>query len=277
MKLNRKARWLIILILLALLTTSGAGMAAAAGNQHGFRWRDITTPGNLSSALQPRWRSHEDLGPDDDILDGKAIEAAAANALGVSPEEMQSAIQAGWDSFQPLLDAAGLELADLKSVMDAEVESQLAAAVEEGTLTQEEMDAILSHNHGRMGPWHGRRGRFDEQIPQTGAIDAQAVLQAAAAGAGLDAEELLAVMTEDRSALEAFLEANDTTPAEFRAALDNARQQAIADAVEAGTLTTEEANRLNRTRSLWDDRHRGKHGYGWSGGISSRGPPVDNA
>lgn len=275
MKLNRKARWLIIPALLALLTVGGTGMVAA-GNRHGFRWRD-TTPGKLSSALQPKWRSHEDWGSDDDLLDGKAIEAAAANALGISPEEMQSAIQAGWDSFQPLLDTAGLELADLKSAMDAEVESQLAVAVEEGTLTQEEMDAILSHNHGRMGPWHDRRGRLDEQIPQTGAINAQAVLQAAAASAGLDAEELLAVMTGNRSALEVFLEANDTTLAEFRAALDTARQQAIADAVEAGTLTTEEANRLNQTRSPWEDRHLGGHGYGRSGGISSRGPPGNNA
>ena len=41
MKLNREARWLIILTLMALLVVGGAGAVAAAGNQHGPAFRRI--------------------------------------------------------------------------------------------------------------------------------------------------------------------------------------------------------------------------------------------
>ena len=276
MKLSSKARWLIILALIALLTVGSAGVVAAAGSRHLPRFRHIA-PDSLSSVLRHKGHGHNSFGRHSDLLDKAAIEAAAANALGVNPDELQSAVQAGRDSVQALLDAAGLELADLEDTVEAEVESQLAAAVEAGTLTQEEMDAILSHGLGRMEFGRGRHGRFGKQLLSTGAIDVQAILQAAAADAGWNAEDLLAALPEGRSALDTFLEANDATPAEFKAALDTALQQAIDDAVEAGTLTEAQANRLNRPRGLWDGRHHGRHGPDWFGNFGSHSPLGNNA
>lgn len=256
MNLSRKARWVIILALVALLAVGGAGAVAAAGNQ------------DAGWDPQHETHSHKGFGLRVDLLNREAIQAAVANALNVSPDELQAAMQAGRDSVQTLLNAAGLTPADLKSTVKAEIESQLAAAVAAGTLTQEEMDAILSHDHGWKGSRNG--GRFFGHKWPTDAIDAQAVLQTAAASAGLDAEELLATLTEGRSALGTFLEANDTTPAEFKAALDIARQQAIADAVEAGTLSSEQAERLNRKG------HHGRHGHGWSEHFGSQSPLENN-
>ena len=165
--------------------------------------------------------------------------------------------------------------------METEIESQLAAAVEAGTLTQDEMDAILSRDLGRMGLGRGRHGRFGEWMWSTGPIDTRAVLQAAAEDAGLNVDELLAVLAEGRSAVDTFLEANDTTLAEFKAALDTAWQQAIADAVEAGTLTEEQADHLNRKGhlgyGLGGGRHRGWHGDDWQESFGSRSPMEDNA
>lgn len=276
MKLSSRARWLIILALIALLTVGSAGMAVAAGSRHLPRFRHIA-PDNLSSVLRHKKHGYNNFGRHSDLLDKAAIETAAANALGVNPDELQSAVQAGRDSVQELLDAAGLELADLKDTVEAEVESQLAAAVEAGALTQEEMDAILRHDLGRMEFGRGRHGRFGKQILPTGAVDVQAVLQAAAANAGWNAEDLLAALTEGRSSLDTFLEANDTTPAEFKAALDTALQQAIDDAVEAGTLTEAQANRLDRTRGLWGGRHHGRHGPDWFRNFGSYSPLGNNA
>ena len=276
MKLSSKARWLIILALMALLTVGSAGVVAAAGSRHLPRFRHIA-PDSLSSVLRHKKHGHNSFGLHSDLLDKAAIEAAAANALGVNTDELQSAVQTGRDSVQELLDAAGLELSDLQSTVEAEVESQLTAAVEAGTLTQDQMDAILSHGLGRMEFGRGHHGHFGKQILPSGAIDAQAVLQAAAANAGWNAEDLLAALTEGRSSLDTFLEANDTTPAEFKAALDTALQQAIDDAVEAGTLTEAQANRLDRTRGLWGGRYHGRHGPDWFRNFGSHSPPGNNA
>ena len=233
------------------------------------------------SGLRHTWRGHDNFGLQADLIDAEAIEAAAANALGVNPDELQSAVQAGKDSVQALLEQAGLEFSDVKTAVETEIEAQLAAAVEAGTLTQDEMDAILSRDLSRMGLGRGRHGRFGEWMWSTGPIDAQAVLQAAAEDAGLNADELLAALAEGRSALDTFLEANDTTLAEFKAALDAAWQQAIADAVEAGTLTEEQADRLNRKgnlgRGLDGGRHHGRHEHGWQRGLGNLSPTGDNA
>ena len=165
--------------------------------------------------------------------------------------------------------------------MDTEIETQLAAAVEAGTLTQDEMNAILSRDLSWMDLGRGRHGRIGEWMWSTDPLDAQAVLQAAAEDAGLNADELLAALTEGRSAVDTFLEANDTTSVEFKATLDTAWQQAIADAVEAGTLTQEQADRMNHKgnfgHGLGGGRHHGRHGHGWSGSFSNPGPVGDNA
>ncbi|MCY3659433.1 MAG: hypothetical protein OXG36_10495 [Caldilineaceae bacterium] len=280
MKLNHKTRWLIILALVALLAVGSAGTVAAVGNRHLPGFSHIV-PGHLVSGLRHTWRGHGNFDLQADLIDRTAIKAAAANALGVNPDELQSARQAGKDSIQALLDAAGLELSDLQSTMNAEIESQLAAAVEAGTLTQDEMDAILSRDLSRMGLGRGRHGRFGEWMWSTAPIDAPAVLQAAAEDAGLNADELLAALPEGRSAVDTFLEANDTTSAEFKAALDTAWQQAIANAVEAGTLTEEQADYLNRKGNLGHrfdgGRHRGWHGHDWQRGFGNLSPTGDNA
>ena len=280
MKLNHKTRWLIILALVALLAVGSAGTVAAVGNRHLPRFSHIV-PGHLVSGLRHTWRGHDNFGLQADLIDRAAIEAAAANALGVNPDELQSAVQAGKDSVQALLEASGLEFSDVKTAVETEIESRLTAAVEAGTLTQDEMDAILSRDLGRMGLGRGRHGRFGEWMWSTGPIDTRAVLQAAAEDAGLNADELLAALAEDRSAVDTFLEANDTTSAEFKAALDTAWQQAIADAVEAGTLTEEQADHLNRKgnlgRGLDGGRHRGWHGHGWQRGFGNLSPTGDNA
>jgi hypothetical protein len=280
MKFHRKARWLIILTLMVLLVVGGAGAVAAAGNQHGSAFRRIAH-GNFGAILRHKGSGHADYARHTDLFDKEAIAATAAQALGVNPDELKAAAQEGRDSVQALLEAAGLELSDVKTAVDAEIESQLAAAVEAGTLTQDEMDAILSRNLERMGFGKGHRGSFGHRMLPTDAIDVQAVLQAAAVELGLDAENLLAALTEGRSAADAFLEANDTDLAEFKAALDTAWQQAIADAVESGTLTEEQADHLNRKgylgRGFDGGRHHGRHGHGWQRGFGHPNPTGDNA
>ncbi len=280
MKLNREARWLTILALMALLVVGGAGAVAAAGNQHGPGFRRIAR-GNFGSILRHKGPGYADFAQRTDLFDKEALAAAAARALGVNPDELKAAAQEGRDSIQALLGAAGLEFSDVKTAVDTEIETQLAAAVEAGTLTQDEMNAILSRDLSRMDLGRGRHGRIGEWMWLTAPIDAQAVLQAAAEDAGLNADELLAALAEGRSAVDTFLEANDTTSAEFEAALDTAWQQAIADAVEAGTLTEEQADRLNRKgdfgHGLGGGRHHGRHGHGWSGSFSNPGPVGDNA
>ena len=280
MKFNRRARWLIILALMALLVVGGAGAVAAVGNQHGPAFGRVLR-GDFGSVLKYHGPGRTNFGLHTDFIDEEAIAAAAAQALGVNLDELQAAAQSGRDSIQALLEEASLEFADVKTAVNTEIESQLAAAVEAGTLTQDEMDAILSRDLGRMGVGRGRHDHFDEWMWSTGPIDAQAVLQAAAEDAGLNTDELLAALAEGRSAVDTFLEANDTTSAEFKVALDTAWQQAVTDAVEAGTLTEEQADHLNQKgdfgHRLGGGRHHDRHGHGWSDSFSSPGPVGNNA
>ena len=255
MKINSRVRWLIVLVLMALLTIGGAGVAMAAGAPKAF--------GHVN------------------LIDKDGIGAAVAERLGINLDELQAAMQSGKDSVQALLDAAGLDHADIKSTVQTEVEAQLAAAVAAGTLTQEKMDAILEHSHGAKGAWGKHSGLHGRQAWATDAIDKQAILQTAAAAVGLDADALQTAMTDGRNTVEALLEANGTTVAEFKGALQTALQQAIDDALEAGTLTEEQAERLNRKGSFGDGasggRHHGRHGRGGSGIFGARGLQGDNA
>ncbi|MCY4519367.1 MAG: hypothetical protein OXC13_01150 [Caldilineaceae bacterium] len=68
MKLNREARWPIILALMALLVVGGAGAVAAAGNQHGPAFRRIAR-GNFGSILRHKGPGYADFAQHTDLFD----------------------------------------------------------------------------------------------------------------------------------------------------------------------------------------------------------------
>jgi len=92
--------------------------------------------------------------------------AAAADALGMTTDEVQSALQDG-KTLQDLADEAGVDIADVQSAIQAahqtEMRDNIAQAVEDGTMTQAQADWMLQGiDNGYMmgGPGGFGRGGF---------------------------------------------------------------------------------------------------------------------
>jgi len=77
---------------------------------------------------------------------GDAELEAAANVLGMTTDEVQSALQEG-KTLQDLADTAGVDIADvqaaIQAVHDTEMRDRIQQAVDDGTITQENADWLL--------------------------------------------------------------------------------------------------------------------------------------
>lgn len=77
---------------------------------------------------------------------GDAELEAAAKVLGMTTDEVQSALQDG-KTLQDLADAAGVDIADVQAAIQAvhetEMRDRIAQAVDDGAITQENADWLL--------------------------------------------------------------------------------------------------------------------------------------
>jgi hypothetical protein len=89
---------------------------------------------------------------------------AAAGALDMTPAELREALADS--TLQEVAEAEGVAYADVVAAALASAQTDLDAAVEAGTITQEKADAILERletwlNDGTIGDWGDRRGWFN--------------------------------------------------------------------------------------------------------------------
>jgi len=109
---------------------------------------------------------------------GDAELEAAAKVLGMTADEVSSALQSG-KTLQDLADEAGVDIADVQVAIQAvhvtEMRERIAQAVEDGTMTQAQADWMLEgldngYMGGGMGFGHGgfggpRGGGFGGNCP----------------------------------------------------------------------------------------------------------------
>lgn len=170
--MNKKYLILIGGLLAALLVVGviGATSAFAQGpDGRGF--------GNMMNGSGPF--DGRGFGLGDDEL------AAAANALGMTTDEVQSALQDG-KTLQDLATEAGVDIADVQSAIQVahqtEMRNRIAQAVEDGTMTQAQADWMLQgmnngymmggpggFGRGGLGGMHGKGAGngFDGDCPMT--------------------------------------------------------------------------------------------------------------
>jgi uncharacterized protein (DUF433 family) len=94
------------------------------------------------------------------IIDCDAIKEAAADALGITVEELEAAHEEG-TRLPDLAEELGVDLADVEAAVQAAREAAVQQAVQDGLITQEQADQILSGNgfrDGRRGGPGGFRG-----------------------------------------------------------------------------------------------------------------------
>lgn len=111
----------------------------------------------------------DDGGPDQRTgrFDGERLEVIA-DLLGMTPEEVTTAIKEDGKTLQELADEAGVDMEDIRDalsdVRDEAIRERIQTALDEGNLTQDEADWLLEGlDNGyleKLGKWFGQhRGR----------------------------------------------------------------------------------------------------------------------
>jgi uncharacterized protein (DUF433 family) len=99
------------------------------------------------------------------IFDREAMEAAAADALGISVEELQAAREEG-ATIPELAEELGVDMADVQAAVQAAREDAINQALADGTITAEQAERLLN---GECGLRHrGPRGNdtdSEEAVP----------------------------------------------------------------------------------------------------------------
>lgn len=222
-----------------------------------------------------RPRSRQEQGPKGWMSEYRDdLQAAMADALGLSVEELESALAEG-KKLDEIAAEQGVAKEDLQAAMQSAQEDILAQAVADGVLTQEEADKIAEHMADGGGPGRGpgrgpnRRGsgprgnrpRQGPALSNPGWIeDYQDDLQSALANVlGLSVEELDAAKAEgvklDEIAAEQGVELEDV-----KAAMQSAHEDILAQAVADGALTQEEADAIAEHQAEGNGRCRGPQG-----------------
>ena len=104
-------------------------------------------------------------------FDGERLEVIA-DLLGMTPEEVTTAIKEDGKTLQELADEAGVDMEDIRDalsdVRDEAIRERIQTALDEGNLTEDEADWLLEGLDngylGKLGKWigqHGGRGGFN--------------------------------------------------------------------------------------------------------------------
>lgn len=93
------------------------------------------------------------------------VKEAVADALGITVAEFDEAKEAG-TRLDELANAQGVDIETVKEAGKTAFEGVVNQAVEDGTLTQEQADEILSGSNGRRGGHRGQGGPRGEGAPQ---------------------------------------------------------------------------------------------------------------
>jgi hypothetical protein len=169
-----------------------------------------------------------------------------ADALGISVEELQTAHEGG-QRLPELVEELGLEMETVQANIQTGLQAAIAQAVTDGTLTQEEADAILVNMALRE-------------------IGRDLHHEALATALGLTAEELQAYHDAGLRLPEIVDELGldmDTV----REAITTAWDEAVAQAVADGRITAEQAEQLRQPRGGQGQPGRpGGHGGHGNGG-----------
>ncbi len=195
--------------------------------------------GSVAFAQGPRdgWGAMPPGGIRPPRFDADGVREALADALGMTPEALDEALQGGKSLFE-IAKEQGVYMADVEAQLDEALAERIEQAVEEGTLTQEQADRLL----GRVkAPWFSRALNWVKGLFR--AKQAQMRQEALAGALDMSVEELQTALKEGKT-IRQLAEERGISPCDLREAMEEAREEAIQQAVEEGRLTQEQADRL---------------------------------
>lgn len=192
------------------------------------------------------------------VFDQDEMKAVVADALGITVEELDAAKEAG-TRLSELAEAQGVEVETVKAAVQAYRETAVADAIEAGIITEEQGEQLLNHEGKRRGK---RAGRFG------GLVDRADVQTAVADALGISVEDLQAAK-EAGTSIEDLAAENGVEMETIQEAVQAVKETAVQEALEAGTITEEQAERI-----LSGEGRQGRQG----GPRGGNGPaPAPNA
>ncbi len=180
------------------------------------------------------------------------LEAAIADAFGITVEELEANKEAGV-TLTDLAIEQGLTVAEFESKMEAARTAAIDAALAAGDITQEQADEMKARI--AEGKTNGKGPKGDSPIHE--------YIQSALAEAfGVTVEELQALQDEGLTLKDLAIEQNLTVEA-FQEKMETARTTAIDNALADGVITKEQAEWLREHKP---GSHPGGHPGGRPGG-----------
>ena len=142
----------VFAVLAAVIAFAGVTAAFAQGpNQP-----DGSTPLGMNPA-----QNGAGAGMDLMAVEESAMHAAIAEALDMTVEEYEAEVANGENAFT-LAQRLGIDIAELQAAMNAVHEAAFQQAIDDGLVSQEQADWILSHRGGQSGQSEGKnRGQRD--------------------------------------------------------------------------------------------------------------------
>jgi uncharacterized protein (DUF433 family) len=213
------------------------------------------------------------------LVDPEAMHEAIAGALGISVEDFEAARAEG-TPLNELAEELGVDLADVQAAVQAVHEEALLQALEDGTITQEQYDAITGRfGEAGPGPFWGpgrgfgggpRRGLPGDRFgrgpgPGAGplAVDQEAMHEAIAGALGISVDDLEAAIDEGTSPIE-LAEELGVDVADIQAAVQVVHEEALITQEQYETIT-------GRLGEAGPGRFGAPRG-GFPGGRFGRGP-----
>lgn len=167
-----------------------------------------------------------------DFIKGESA-PAVAELLGVSVEELEQAKEDR--TIGDLVEASGLTMEEFKEATQAIKADALQAAVDEGLITAEQAENLQNRE--------GKRGRRGGGNGVGNLIDREEAMQTVADILGISIEELEEARAEG-TRLPELIEELGLDEEAVKAELQAAKEAAVQQAVEDGTITQEQADRF---------------------------------
>lgn len=188
------------------------------------------------------------------LIDREKIKVAVAEALGISVEELQVARSEG-KTLSDLAEEQGVDQEVVRAAMHAALEEAVQQAVEDGLVTQEQAEEILSHEDHR-GP-HGERG--DDPLHEHGIRGGHSAI---AEKLGITVDELQAARAEGKTITD-LAEELGIDLEQVRAGIRGVHAEALQQAVEEGRITQEQADKILSGKGQWgaSGHNQGKHPF----------------
>jgi len=238
---------IFVSVLVALVVLVGAKITFA---------QEPTLPDSLGSRSEGGHPTWPGPGRGPGIRDNAALNAAIAELLGMSVEELEGALADG-ETIRTLIEESGLDMAEVQTALQTARAEMLQQAVADGSITQEQADQMLDRQSEPKGSGRVGKGGFglkdkDDTAWQTTLAE---VL-------GISVEQLEGHLAGGET-IRTLVETLGFDMAEVQAALQAARAEMLQQAVADGSITQEQADRmLDHQREPKGFGHEGKGRHG---------------